>query len=132
MIIYRLHKKTAEGESKGFKHFDTYRDLLMELNATDRTEKIEVKASPNKNELLNLLNQYASHASKSPWISTDILPEVGEYYLVIVNTDIVLKAKLCHDGWMIFYSDGQKAAEFSEVTHYMVLPTAPRLKETIS
>lgn len=65
------------------------------------------------------------------WISVDEkdkLPEIGEYVLVNVGTDTVLKGRLLYSGWVAFFSDGEKeAGNIRPVTHWRPLPNPPKI-----
>jgi len=55
-------------------------------------------------------------------------PAVGDFVIVKLDNDEDkwLKAKRCHDGWMIFWMDGYKQlGDNNEVTHYLKRVSIP-------
>ena len=54
------------------------------------------------------------------------LPEYGEYVLVNIGADTVLKGKRMRNGWVAFFADGETlVGELRPVTHWMPLPESP-------
>ena len=52
-------------------------------------------------------------------------PIVGEYVLLLLEGETLLKGKLNYNGWAAFFADGEKKIGTREVTHWMYLPTLP-------
>jgi hypothetical protein len=84
-------------------------------------------------ELLELIRscqhkeQQLSQQQQREWISVEKeLPGIGEYVLVNVGFDTVLKGRLMNNGWTAFFADGEKLTGLiRDVTHWMPLPTPP-------
>jgi len=66
------------------------------------------------------------------WVSVEKeLPEVGEYVLVNIGEDTVLKGRLMMNGWAVMYADGEKLADdLRPVTHHKPLPTPPNIENS--
>lgn len=52
-------------------------------------------------------------------------PVVGEYVLLLLEGETMLKGRLCSNGWSAFFADGEKLVGTREVTHWMYLPALP-------
>lgn len=60
------------------------------------------------------------------WINVnDDKPVVGEYVLLLLEGQIMLKGRLCNNGWSAYFADGEKLVGTREVTHWMPEPTLP-------
>lgn len=60
------------------------------------------------------------------WIeSKNALPVVGEYVLVLLEGETMLKGRLCSNGWSAFFADGEKLVGTRDVTHWTYLPSLP-------
>lgn len=60
------------------------------------------------------------------WIeSKKALPVVGEYVLVLLEGETMLKGRLCSNGWSAFFADGEKLVGTRDVTHWTHLPALP-------
>ena len=61
------------------------------------------------------------------WVRVeDDLPEIGEYVLVNVGEDTVLKGRLMDNGWTAFFMDGERlVGDIRPVTHWMPVPLPP-------
>lgn len=56
-------------------------------------------------------------------------PPVGEYVLIVLDGEVILKGQLLNDGWVAFFSDGLKSTRTRVVTHWMPLPVGPNEKD---
>jgi hypothetical protein len=71
--------------------------------------------------------EWLDEGGSDGWISVETPPEVGEYVLVIVGEDTVLKGRLMNNGWTAFFSDGEKlVGEIRPVTMWQPLPSPPK------
>lgn len=59
-------------------------------------------------------------------------PVVGEYVLLLLEGEVMLKGRLCSNGWSAFFADGEKLVGIREVTHWMYLPALPGEKSAKS
>lgn len=109
-----------------FKRFDIEGIPLLEACVIGRKEAHKIANDAAKRFLDTYLSSLPSSAKVEgeQWVSVkDSLPEIGEYVLVVCNTDVVMKGILMNDGWEVFFRD--RAAVSYTVTHWMPLPQPP-------
>lgn len=65
--------------------------------------------------------------SQMRWIPVEeALPEVGEYCLLVIGENTVLKGRLMANGFNAFYADGEKLVDdLRPVTSWQPLPEPP-------
>lgn len=52
-------------------------------------------------------------------------PVIGEYVWLLLEGQIMLKGRLCNNGWSAYFADGEKLVGTREVTHWMLEPALP-------
>jgi hypothetical protein len=67
-----------------------------------------------------------SGVNQDEWISVDDdVPNLGEFVLVNIETDTVLKGRLMNNGWAAMFLDGERLTKERKVTHWRPLPSPP-------
>jgi len=102
-------------------------EFCFEVTPTGHNEPIRVIAGHKVKELCE-----AVLSVSDGWIDVkERLPEEGEFVLVNLFTDLILKGRLQSNGllsnaWSAFYADGEHFTEEDAVTHWMPLPSPPK------
>lgn len=86
------------------------------------------KAEQASKRMIDFFNEKVNEAisKDKDWTSVDDqLPEVGEFVLVCNTEGSILKARLFNDGWMAYFSDGEKPMNELTALYWRPLPIAP-------
>lgn len=135
-----VHDKLQEWINANIKLTQDYDDCVEKFDncraCLSRTvEKLGLEVNPPNDTIWHtwLIQQLDSwqvleqEKEEGLWISVKEPPEIGEYVLVNIGEDTVLKGRLMNNGWTAFFSDGENLVDdLRPVTHWQPLPKSPK------